>query len=91
MSDRGIEGAPTLVVEVVSPSSAGIDRRRKFQLYARYAVPYYWIVDPPVRTIEAYQFAIGTYENAGVLSGTTTASLPPFLDLTLDPLGIWPQ
>jgi Uma2 family endonuclease len=31
----------------------------KLQLYARHAVPYYWIVDPPARTIEAYQLTAG--------------------------------
>ena len=90
ISKRGIEGAPTLAVEVVSLSSAGIDRRRKLQLYARYAVPYYWIVDPPTRTIEAYQLAQGLYQAAGTLSGITTVSLPPFPDLILDPQEIWP-
>ena len=90
ISERGIEGAPTLVVEVISPSTGAIDRRRKLQLYARYAVPYYWIVDPPARTIEAHAFAHGRYEEAGVLSGVTPASLPPFGDLMLDPGEIWP-
>ena len=90
MSERGIEGAPTLVLEIISPSSTGIDRRRKLQLYARYAVPYYWIVDPPARTIEAYQLTQGQYRDAGALSGTTTVSLPPFPDLILDPRAIWP-
>jgi Uma2 family endonuclease len=89
MSQRGIEGAPTLAVEVISPSSVGIDRRRKLQLYARYAVPYYWIVDPPARTIEAHQLAQGQYREAGTLSGTTSASLPPFPDLILDPREIF--
>ena len=90
ISERGIEGAPTLVVEVISPSTGAIDRRRKLQLYARYAVPYYWIVDPPARAIEAHAFAHGRYEEAGVLSGVTPASLPPFGDLMLDPGAIWP-
>ena len=90
MSERGIEGAPTLVVEVISPSSGAIDRRRKLQLYARYAVPHYWIVDPPARTIEAHAFAQGRYHEAGVLSGTTPAPLLPFSDLILDPREIWP-
>jgi Uma2 family endonuclease len=89
ISERGIEGAPTLVVEVISPSTSAIDRRRKLQLYARYAVPYYWIVDPPARTIEAYELAPGVYEGAGALSGTATLSLAPFPDLILDPQEIW--
>jgi Uma2 family endonuclease len=90
MSERGIEGAPTLVVEVLSSSSGTIDRRRKLQLYARYAVPYYWIVDPPARTIEAHQLTLGAYREAGRLSGAMTASLPPFEDLLINPAEIWP-
>jgi Uma2 family endonuclease len=89
ISERGIEGAPTLAVEVISPSTAGIDRRRKLQLYARYAVPYYWIADPPARTIEAHQLTQGAYREVGALSGTASASLPPFPDLILDPREIW--
>lgn len=90
VSERGIEGPPTLAVEIISPSTTGIDRRRKLQLYARYAVPYYWIVDPTARTIEAYELAQGLYREAGTLSGITPASLPPFPDLILDPRAIWP-
>ena len=90
VSERGIEGPPTLAVEVISPSTASIDRRRKLQLYARCAVPGYWIVDPPARTIEAYKLAQGQYRDAGTLSGTTRTSLPPFSDLILDPRAIWP-
>ena len=91
ISERGIEGVPTLAVEVISPSTDGIDRRRKLQLYARYALPYYWIVDPPAQTIEAYQLAQGVYREAGRLSGTAMVSLPPFPDLLLDPRAIWPR
>ena len=40
VSDRGIEGAPTLVVEILSPSTTLIDRSTKHQLYSRYGVPY---------------------------------------------------
>jgi Uma2 family endonuclease len=90
ISERGIDGPPTLAVEVISPSTTAIDRRRKLQLYARYAVACYWIVDPPGRTIEAYELAQGQYREAGMLSGTTTASLPSFPDLRLDPPAIWP-
>ena len=90
VSNRGIEGPPTLAVEIISPSTAGIDRRRKLQLYARYAVPYYWIIDPPAKTIEAYKLTPGAYREAGTLSGTSAVSLSPFADLMLDPREIWP-
>src|SRR5215470_5149469 len=51
---RGSEGAPTLAVEIVSPSTARVDRGAKLQLYARHGMPNYWIIDPAARSIEAY-------------------------------------
>src|SRR3989454_9807176 len=53
-SPRGIEGPPTLGVEILSLSTVQVDRGVKLQLYARYRVPYYWIVEPGVRSVEAY-------------------------------------
>jgi Uma2 family endonuclease len=53
------EGAPTLVVEVLSPSTTQIDLVRKRQLYARHGVPYYWIVDPDALTVDAYVLGPG--------------------------------
>jgi Uma2 family endonuclease len=46
ISERGIEGAPTLVIEILSPSTRETDRHAKLQLYARHRIPHYWIVDP---------------------------------------------
>jgi Uma2 family endonuclease len=64
VSSRGIEGAPALVIEILSPSSIEIDRHMKLQLYARYRVPQDWIVDPDARTIESYSLAGEGYELA---------------------------
>ncbi|MGP6191115.1 MAG: Uma2 family endonuclease [Vulcanimicrobiaceae bacterium] len=51
---KNIQGAPSLVVEVVSPSSSDVDPGPKLELYARYCVPEYWIVEPGSDTITAY-------------------------------------
>jgi Uma2 family endonuclease len=85
VTERGIEGAPTLVVEVLSPSTAAVDRAVKRQLYARHGVPYYWIVDPDARRIEAYVLTEGAYQPA------EAGLFPPLAGLHLDPAAIWPE
>ena len=89
ISERGIEGAPTLVVEILSPSTARIDRERKLRLYAEHGVPYYWIADPDSRTVEAYKLVGTAYVPAGSVTHEPGA-LPPFLDLQVDPADLWP-
>jgi Uma2 family endonuclease len=90
VSERGIEGPPTLVVEILSPSTAEIDRGTKRQLYARHGAPYYWIVDPEARVVEAYLLSEGAYELSARVAGSEPASLPPFPDLAFIPASLWP-
>lgn len=89
VSDRGIEGAPTLAIEVLSPTTASADRGVKRQLAARYGVPHYWIVDPEGRVIETYRLTGHAYEAGPRLEGTTPAALPPFPGLLFDPAAVW--
>jgi Uma2 family endonuclease len=90
VSDRGIEGPPTLVIEILSPSTTRIDRGIKPDLYQRYGVPYYWIVDANARTVEAYGLAEGRYALLARVSGAGPVSLPPFPDLAFAPASLWP-
>ena len=50
----GIEGAPDLVVEILSPSTARLDKGSKRKIYARFGVKEFWLVDPQTRTIQVY-------------------------------------
>ena len=52
IADNNISGAPDLVVEILSPSTADRDRELKLRLYARHGVREYWIVDPDERTVQ---------------------------------------
>jgi Uma2 family endonuclease len=88
---RGIDGAPTLAVEILSPSAAAIDRGRKRSLYARYGVPYLWFVDPIARDIEALTLRTGEYIVVARVSGESPVDLPPFTDLGLVPASLWPE
>lgn len=49
---KRVEGAPDLVIEVLSKGTDRRDRVEKLNLYARYGVPEYWIVDPQAQLIE---------------------------------------
>jgi Uma2 family endonuclease len=49
-----LESAPSLAIEIISPSSATRDRLTKRNLYARYAVPEYWLVDPEAKTVTVF-------------------------------------
>jgi len=89
LSERALEGAPTLAIEILSPSTGHIDRRRKMTLYAKHGVDWYWIVDPPARTIDVYRLAGEGYRHDARLEGEAPCALPPFSDLSLDPSAIW--
>ena len=52
--DAVTRAAPDIAVEVLSPSTAAVDRGRKIRLFARYGVPECWIVDPLRRQIEIH-------------------------------------
>lgn len=54
VQNDGVHGAPDLVAEVLSPSTAHNDRGRKMQTYAKCGVKEYWIVTPGEKTIEQY-------------------------------------
>lgn len=60
--DDAIYGAPDLVVEVLSPSTAKNDRGPKMRHYAEAGVKEYWIVTPVGKTVEVYYNHDGRFE-----------------------------
>ena len=62
LTERAIEGVPDLLVEILSPSTAHVDRGRKQRLYGEVGVPEYWIADPATNTLDVL-----TSDAAGVM------------------------
>lgn len=58
---NGVHGAPDLVVEVLSPSTAKNDRGHKKDVYESCGVGEYWIVNPADKTLEQYLLNEGKY------------------------------
>jgi Uma2 family endonuclease len=65
VKDERVEGAPDIVVEVLSPGNWLLDRREKFKVYAKAGVREYWIIDPHARTIELFCLRGSAYELIG--------------------------
>src|SRR5690606_2491009 len=74
-----LTGVPALVIEVLSPSTARIDRTLKFSAYAESGVPQYWIVDPGTAdtepSVEVYDLVDGAYVLQGTASGDDELSV----------------
>lgn len=56
LTDEGCNGAPNLVVEVVSPSNSSYDYLTKMMIYQKAGVQEYWIVDPQLQVVSVYNF-----------------------------------
>lgn len=67
-----IVGAPDLIIEIASPSTAGYDRRGKQDAYARAGVSEYWLADPNAQTIEVLWLDGQSYRSQGVFRGGAT-------------------
>ena len=81
LTEEGAEGAPELVVEILSPKTRRLDLMNKKQEYARAGVKELWIIDPEPRTIMIHQFASGGGENVRQINEEDTLStdlLPGF-------------
>lgn len=67
ITERGIEGVPELVVEILSPSTRGYDQTVKLNKYAAAGVPHYWIVDRSPPRLMAFELVGNTYRVAAAL------------------------
>ena len=76
ITPANIQGAPDLVVEVRSPSTARQDWTVKRELYARHGVKEYWLVDPEARTVTALVLEDGKLKVVGVYGEGDTLISP---------------
>lgn len=80
---EGVRGAPNLVVEVLSPGTSHRDRGRKRQLYGRFGVREYWLLDPQGRTLEVAVLRDGELQTVSVASSGDRVHSPLFPDLCI--------
>ena len=84
ITEDNIRGAPDLVIEILSPSTAGIDRTFKRTLYERHGVTEYWMVDTAARNITILLLGENGYELAGIYGEGQTLTSPTLSGFSLN-------
>ena len=84
--NRGVEGAPDLVVEILSPSTLKRDKIDKLDSYARFQIPEYWIVEPKTGVLEQYLMRAERYELHNIFQKEELITSPnvPCISFTMD-------
>ena len=80
---------PDWVCEVLSPSTATIDRAKKLRIYAREQVAHAWLIDPIVRTLEVLRLEHGRWTILGTHVGSEVVRAEPFTEIDLDLASLW--
>ena len=85
------ELAPDWICEILSPSTAKLDRAVKLPLYARNAVTHCWLVDPDLKTLEVFENRDGKWLLLTVLENDAEVSQPPFDAIAFNLASLWAQ
>jgi Uma2 family endonuclease len=83
LTNKNVQGAPDLVVEVLSESTARVDRSIKLKLYGKFGVQEYWIIDPEGPSAEIYRRGDEGLDFVAKLSATDALTSPMFPGFSL--------
>jgi len=83
IGSANLQGAPDLVIEILSPGTRSRDLEVKRKIYARFGVQEYWIVDPDAETIEVLVWGEDGYASAGGYGVSDRLASPLLPDLKL--------
>mgnify|MGYP000857343834 FL=1 len=91
LTDDGAAGAPNFIVEILSPSTARLDRHTKRKVYAATGVEELWLVNPDTRTIEVFFLQKDPERPAATYQVPATFVSPMFPGLTFNAAAIFKQ
>lgn len=93
LTERNIQGAPDLIVEILSDSTRRMDEGVKLAAYERFGVREYWIADPSRQTVKVHRLEEGRFGNPWELKAAAVdilrTLLLPGLELRLSDLFAW--
>ena len=81
--------APDWVCEILSPSTASLDRVKKLTIYARERVAHAWLIDPVARTLEVLRLEAGRWTILATHTGSEVVCADPFAEIELELESLW--
>ncbi len=90
IDEKGCAGAPDLIVEILSPSTASKDQVKKRRLYERHGVKEYWLIHPIERYAHIYALKGDNFEFIGVFDDAATLESQVFTGLAVKMADILP-
>jgi Uma2 family endonuclease len=81
---------PDWVCEILSGSTEKRDRTLKMRIYADAGVPYFWLIDPRLQILEAYENRDGRWVKAGDWNSDDAVRAPPFDAVSFSLADLWP-
>lgn len=87
--DHRFEVVPDWLCEILSPTTAKKDCVVKLPIYARYGVPYVWLVDPLAQTLEAFELQQGRRTLIATLKDDDPVAVPPFDAVAFSLADLW--
>ncbi len=89
VKENRIDGPPTLIVEVMSPSSSRKDRLQKLKIYQEVQVQHYWLVNPQEKTLECFSLQNGIYALLAAGMDEEVVEHPGFTGLSIALRDLW--
>lgn len=87
--DHIFQVIPDWVCEIASPSTESYDRKVKMPTYARYGVPYAWLVDPLAHTLEAFSLQGDEWALLGSFKESDQVCVAPFAAIVISLVDLW--
>jgi len=81
--------APDWICEILSPSTARLDRVKKLRIYAREGVAHTWLVDPLEQTLEVLRLENGRWTILATHAGDEVVRAEPFTEIEIDLQALW--
>ena len=83
------EVVPDWICEILSPSTAKIDRVEKMPIYAHLGVSHFWLIDPQLQTLEVYELHRGQWVLLETIDNDKAVSIAPFQDISFPLSSLW--